>query len=66
MIHVRIHLTYLIVLFGTNLSNEMFEFAKAMNVETKDLKALLLRNVDAIFDDTLKDWVRESINKFKC
>jgi hypothetical protein len=38
-----------IVLFGTNLSNELFEFAKAVKASTRDLKELLGRNVDAIF-----------------
>ena len=55
-----------VVLFGTNLSNEMFEFAKANKATTKDLKALLIRNVDAIFapDQETKDWVRVKIEKF--
>ena len=54
-----------IVLFGTNLSNEVFEYAKAMGVE--DLKSLMLRNVEAIFgDEETKEWVRNKINMFHC
>jgi len=30
------------------------------------LKELLLRNVDAIFDDELKPWLRETIEKYRC
>ena len=47
------------MLFSTNLSTEMFEFANAFQVNSSHLKALLLRNVDAIFDDSLKPWLRE-------
>jgi hypothetical protein len=44
------------VLFGTNLSNELFEFSKAVKASTRDLKALLEKNVEAIFatDDETK------------
>jgi hypothetical protein len=55
-----------IVLFGTNLSNELFEYAKAVKADPKDLKELLLRNVDAIFDESLKPWLRETIEKYRC
>jgi predicted nucleotidyltransferase len=52
-------------LFGTNLSNELFEYAKAVGAETKDLKELLLRNIDAIFDEDLKPYLREKIEKYR-
>ena len=55
----------LVVLFGTNIANEMFEYAKAVNVSATQLKALLLRNVAAIFaDDEVKAWVTAQIEKF--
>lgn len=53
------------MLFGTNLSNELFEYAKAVGAETKDLKELLLRNIDAIFDEDLKPYLREKIEKYR-
>ena len=43
-----------IVLFGTNISNEMFEYANATNSDLRTLKELLLRNVEAIFDEGCK------------
>jgi hypothetical protein len=53
------------VLFGTNLSNELFEFAKAVKASTRDLKALLERNVDATFaDDETKVWMKTQLSKF--
>jgi hypothetical protein len=54
------------VLFGTNLSNELFEFGKAVKATTRDLKELLVRNVEAIFstDDETREWVRNQIQKF--
>jgi len=48
------------------MMNEMFEYAKAVGATTKDLKDLLLRNVDAMFDEECKDWVRSTIEKFSC
>lgn len=54
------------MLFGTNLSNELFEFAKAVKASTRDLKGLLEKNVEAIFasDDETKEWLRDKITKF--
>jgi hypothetical protein len=53
------------MLFGTNISNELFEFGKAVKETTRDLKALLERNVDAIFAcDETKEWVRGKISRF--
>ena len=49
------------MLFSTNLSTEMFEYTKAFNVSAQDMKKLLIRNVEAIFDDTCKDWLRAKI-----
>ena len=49
------------LLFGTNLANEMFEYAKGFGIEPKELKGLLLKNVDAIFDETAKESVRKEI-----
>ncbi len=44
----------------------MFEFAKVVGHTPKELKALLLRNVDAIFDEDSKDWLRAEIEKHRC
>jgi adenosine deaminase len=55
------------MLFGTNISNEMFEFAKAVNATTADLKQLLLRNAEgALFamDEETRLWVRQQIERF--
>jgi hypothetical protein len=53
------------MLFGTNLSNELFEFGKAVKATTRDLKAQLERNVQAIFaDDETREWVKNKIAKF--
>lgn len=47
-----------LVLFGTNISNEWFEFVQAFSIETKEMKEMLLRSVDGIFDESSKEWVR--------
>ena len=53
------------MLFGTNISNELFEFGKAVKATTRDLKAQLERNVGAIFaDDETREWVRKQVTKF--
>ena len=53
------------MLFGTNIANEMFEYAKAVNISAKQMKALLLRNVDALFcDDDTKAWVQAQVERF--
>lgn len=59
MIHVNWMESNDVVLFGTNLSNEMFEYAKAVGIGISEVKELLIRNVDAIFDDGAKVWLRE-------
>jgi adenosine deaminase len=53
------------MLFSTNISTELFEFANAFQVTGKQLKAQLLRNVDAIFDDSLKPWLKEQIESYR-
>ena len=41
------------LLFNTHISAELFEYAKAVGLyELEDLKAMLIRNVDAIFLDS--------------
>jgi len=53
------------MLFGTNISNELFEFGKAVKATIRDLKAQLERNVEAIFaDDESREWVKNKISKF--
>jgi adenosine deaminase len=53
------------MLFSTNISTELFEFAKGFKVSTEDLKALLVRNVDAIFDESCKEEIRAQIEKYR-
>lgn len=53
------------MLFSTNISSEMFEFANGFQVTSTQLKDLLLRNVDAIFDDSVKPWLREQIKNYR-
>lgn len=55
----------MIVLFGTNLSNELFEYAKSFKLKPVDLKEMLIRNVDAIFDEDSKEWLRDIITNFR-
>lgn len=52
------------LLFNTNLSAELFEFAKATKItEKEDLKQMLIRNVDAIFcqNEEYKNELRSEI-----
>lgn len=55
-------------LFNTNLSTELFEYAKAMDMsEPAQLKKHLIKNVDAMFldDDAVKEQIRNEIeNKY--
>ena len=53
------------MLFSTNISTEMFEFAKGFKVSTQQLKELLLRNVNAIFDDSCKEWLTNKIQAYR-
>ena len=53
------------MLFSTNLSTELFEYAQGFNVSSDDLKALLIKNVDAIFDDTSKEWLMQKIQAYR-
>jgi adenosine deaminase len=46
------------MLFSTHHGTEMFEFANAVEANPSQLKALLLKNVDAIFDEDAKSWVK--------
>ncbi len=54
------------MLFGTNIANEMFEFAKAVGATTGQLKKLLEKNAGAIFakDDETREWVKQQIGRF--
>ena len=54
------------VLFGNNLSQELFEFAKVVGHSPQQLKQLLVRNAEAIFDEESKAWLKEQIEKFRC
>ena len=55
----------MLVLFSTNISTELFEFAHGFAISAADLKARLLRNVDAIFDDSCKEWLRSHIASYR-
>ena len=49
------------LLFNTNISMELFEYAKAVGMfDKEELKALATRNVDAIFydDEEYKDYLK--------
>ena len=52
------------MLFANNNSHELFEYAKAVGATSKDLKELLLRNVEAIFDEDSKPWLRALIERY--
>eukprot|EP00347_Sterkiella_histriomuscorum_P010625 403375548 len=54
------------LLFANNNSHELFEYAKAVGATSKDLKELLLRNVEAIFDEDSKPWLRALIERYQC
>ena len=54
-----------VVLFSTNLSMELFEFANGFKVTPQQLKQMLIKSVDAIFDESIKDEIRERINAFR-
>ena len=54
-----------IVLFSTNLSTELFEYAHAFSITVESLKERLVRNVDAIFDESSKEWLRNSIESYR-
>lgn len=47
------------MLFSTHHGTEMFEFANAVEANPTDLKELLLKNVDAIFCENSKEWVKK-------
>jgi hypothetical protein len=53
------------MLFSTNISTELFEYAKGFKVAGHELKALMLKNVDAIFDDGCKVWLQEKIQSYR-
>ena len=45
------------MLFSTNISTELFEYSKAFDVSSEELKELMLKGVGAIFDDSCKEWL---------
>ena len=53
------------VLFSTNISTELFEYGHAFAITTADLKERLVRNADAIFDESCKEWLREQISNHR-
>ena len=53
------------MLFSTNLSTELFEYAHAFGVTPPQLKQRLIRNVDMIFDDSCKEWLRGQIENYR-
>lgn len=50
-------------LFNTNLSMELFEFAKAMDLTSDQVKDLLVKSISAIFfmDDDFKESLKNEI-----
>jgi hypothetical protein len=53
------------MLFSTNISTELFEYCKAFDVSSSDLKELMLKGVNSIFDDSCKEWLTEKIMTFR-
>lgn len=53
------------MLFSTNLSTEMFEYIKAFEVPPAQMKALLLRNCEAIFDPSCREWLVGKIESYR-
>lgn len=53
------------MLFSTNISTELFEYSKAFDVSSEELKALLIENVEAIFDESCKDWLKAKIVSYR-
>jgi hypothetical protein len=53
------------MLFSTNISTELFEYMKGFEVDCQNMKELLLKNVEAIFDDGSKEWLREKIANYR-
>jgi adenosine deaminase len=52
------------MLFSTHHSTEFFEYMNAVEADSKDCKEMVLRNVDAIFDDSVKEWLKEKIEQY--
>lgn len=53
------------VLMSTNISTEYFEYCNAYAITLEQMKERLVRNVDAIFDDSCKEWLREQIAGYR-
>ena len=53
------------MLFSTNLSTELFEYAQSFQVTVPKLKERILRGVDAIFDESCKEWLRKTIEDYR-
>jgi len=53
------------MLFSTNISTELFEYAKGFDVSSEDLKRMMERSVDSIFAEDCKEWLREKITKYR-
>ena len=53
------------MLFSTNISTELFEYCNAFGVQGDELKALLKRNVDAIFDEKCKEELATEIESYR-
>ena len=53
------------MLFSTNHSTEWFEFANAFQLTGGECKQMLLRSVNAIFDDNKKQWLTEKVEGFR-
>lgn len=53
------------MLFSTNISTELFEYSKAFDVSSLELKDLMLKGVNSIFDESCKEWLGDSIQKYR-
>jgi len=53
------------MLFSTNISTELFEFAKGFDVSAEALKQMMLKSCESIFAEDCKEWLREKITKYR-
>mmetsp|Transcript_25222 Transcript_25222/g.22359 ORF Transcript_25222/g.22359 Transcript_25222/m.22359 type:complete len:121 (+) Transcript_25222:722-1084(+) len=53
------------MLFNTNMINETFELVNLLKLNQVELKSIMLKAVEAVFDEEVKNELREEIGKFK-
>ena len=53
------------MLFNTNMINETFELVNMLKLNQVELKQIQLNAVEAVFDETIKEELRNHIGKCK-